>query len=182
GVVACGERSGPDQPAPAPLEHAGVETEIEASVPHAANVGRDKIPEVRAGGDGNVEDQVVGILGVPVDRAAVALVTEAEIDAGVVGAGRFAVDVLVAGAGADREGTVGWKPEGCKLRIEDVVIQAPEEGDELVVVVVLGIPHIRGRRNTVVAEQVAAEPRFAQRGILGVRLVYEYPPIRSILP
>src|SRR2546426_348159 len=68
----------------------------------ALPICRDKIPEVRAGGDGNVEDQLAGILGVPVDRAAVALVTEPEVDAGVVRAGRFPVDGLVDGARADR--------------------------------------------------------------------------------
>src|SRR2546425_12846668 len=100
--MAGGERSGPAQPGRAPLEHAGVQAELETPVPHAADVGRDKVPEVRAGGDGNVEDQIGGVLGVPVDRAAVSLVAEADIEADVVRAGLFPVDELVDGAGADR--------------------------------------------------------------------------------
>src|SRR5207245_5261141 len=100
-VRAGGERSGPAQPGRAPLEHAGVQAELETPVPHAADVGRDKVPEVRAGGDGNVEDQISGVFGIPVDRAAVPLVAEADIEAGVVGAGLFPVDELIDDAGAD---------------------------------------------------------------------------------
>src|SRR2546427_132812 len=100
-VLAGGERSGPAQPGRAPLEHAGVQAELETPVPHAADVGRDKVPEVRAGGDGNVEDQISGFFVIPVDRAAVPLVAEADIEAGVVAAGLFPVYELIDGAGAD---------------------------------------------------------------------------------
>src|SRR3989442_3644335 len=96
--MAGGERSGPAQPGRAPLEHAGVQAELETPVPHAADVGRDEVPEVRAGGDGNVEDQISRVLGIPVDRAAAPLVAEADIDADVVRPGLLPVDERLDGA------------------------------------------------------------------------------------
>src|SRR5207245_10179634 len=79
----------------------GVMSEFETAVSHAVEVGSDKVTEVRGGGDGKVEDQISGVFGIPVDRAAVPLVAEADIEAGVVGAGLFPVDDLLDGAGAD---------------------------------------------------------------------------------
>src|SRR3989442_7254933 len=216
------ERSGPAQPGRAPLEHAGVQAERESRVPHAADVGRDEVPEVRAGGEGNVEDQISRVLGIPVDRAAAPLVAEADIDADVVRAGLLPVDELVDGAGADRgdelvaelhlrltvavrigrvlqvvperlvagpgpgaaqlqlreraeplhegllrnpprqrhrwegaplgtwaeaRGTVTSRAQRGKVAVADVIVEPPEEGDELVVDDIPGVPNVRGRCN-----------------------------------
>src|SRR5881397_288928 len=66
--------------------------------------------------------------------------------------------------GAEARGAIASGAQRRKVAVSDVVVEPPEEGDKLVVDDIPGIANVRGRRDTIVAEQVAAQPRFAQRG------------------
>ena len=96
------EVGSPAQAVRAALEQPGAEAELDASVPHAADVGRDEVRQVGSGRHGHGEDQVVGLLVVPVDGAAEALVREPEIEAQVDGTGLFPPDVGIDRARPDR--------------------------------------------------------------------------------
>src|SRR6266567_4346683 len=108
-----GERGRPTEAGRPSLQQTGVQAELEAPVPHAADIRRDEVPEIRGRVHGNVEDQVGGLLGVPIERAAVTLVREPEVDAGVVRARRLPMDSLVHGAGTDRGDEVVAEPLFC---------------------------------------------------------------------
>ena len=94
-VVADREARGPAQALGARLQDPGIDAEFDPPVPHGAHVSRDEVREIRTGGDGHGEDQIAGVLGVPVEGAADPFAEQRVVHADVIRLRAFPMDVRV---------------------------------------------------------------------------------------
>ncbi len=117
-VSGHGEVSLPAQTVLAALQQPGAEACLDAPVPHAADVGRDEVRQIAERRYRDGEEQVAGLLIVPVDGPGEPLIGKPEIEADVVGLGLLPLDVRI-----HRAGTAGRDEGVAELILRQVVAQ-----------------------------------------------------------
>src|SRR5690349_7097857 len=154
-----GEVGGPPQTVWS-VEDTGADGQLDAPIPHAADIVREEVREVGARRDWREEDQVRRLLGVPGNRPGHPLAEQSVVQADVVAARRLPLDVGVDGGRSKRRNE----------RIAELYLPsgiARLEGRVLLVIGERGVAGLRPRR-----PQLQVGER---REVLHVRLLREPP-------